>query len=187
METPKLQPMRLRTLARWLFNLVAVPVLLFEAWGLKPLLRLVERLSGWRFWALIEQRITALPPYAALSLFILPTLTLIPVKILALYLLTTGMELYGAGVLVLAKLAGTVIVARIFQLTKKQLLRIPWFARYYSAFEHWRDRVYLRLHQSAAWRISKHMARAIRARLTRLTRRVRRGFKGWLGDDKAAH
>lgn len=176
---------QLRTLARWLFNVIAVPVLLFEAWGLKPLLRLVERLARWRLWAMLERRITDLPPYGALSLFVLPTLALIPVKIVALYLLTTGMKLYGAGVLVLAKVIGTVIVARIFQLTKKQLLRIPWFARYYAVFERWRDHVFERLHQTAVYRASKRLARVIRARAGRLTGRIRRMFRRWFRDEGA--
>jgi hypothetical protein len=177
---------QLRTLARWLFNVVAVPVLLFEAWGLQPLLALVNRLARWRVWAMLEQRITDLPPYGALSLFVLPTLALIPVKIVALYLLTTGMKLYGASVLVLAKLIGTVIVARIFQLTRKQLLRIPWFARAYAVFERWRDQVFERLHQTAVYRVSKRMTRVIRARAGRVTGRIRRWVKGWNRDDGAA-
>ncbi len=167
----------LRTLLRWLFNAIAVPVLLFEAWGLKPLLRLMDRLARLRMWAWVEGKITRLPPYAALSLFLLPTLALIPVKIAALYLLTTGMKLWGAGVLVLAKVIGTVIVARIFQLTRTQLLRIPWFARAYAAFIGWRDQVYERLQQSAAWRMSKRLVHTLRARTRLLGTRWRRWFR----------
>jgi hypothetical protein len=173
----------LRTLVRWLFNFVAVPVLLFEAWGLKPLLRLVDRLARWRAWAMLERRITDLPPYGALSLFVLPTLALIPVKIVALYLLTAGMKLYGAGVLIAAKVIGTVIVARIFQLTKVQLQRIPWFARYYAVFARWRDHVFERLHQTVVYRASQRLTRMIRARAGRLTGRIRRRVTRWFRDE----
>lgn len=167
----------LRTSLRWLFNLIAVPILLFEAWGLKPLLQLFQWLSRWRVWAWVEGRIAALPPYGALSLFVLPSLMLIPVKIAALYLLAANQKLLGLAVLVLAKVVGTVIVARIFLLTKPQLLRIPWFARAHARFIGWRDLVMARLRRTSIWRLSARLKAATRGFLRRLVARSRRWFK----------
>lgn len=54
-------PAWLKRLLRWLPNLIAVPVLLFEAWGLKPLLGAFDLLRRWRLWAWLEARIARLP------------------------------------------------------------------------------------------------------------------------------
>lgn len=171
-------PVWLKTPLRWLFNLVAVPVLLFEAWGLKPLLKAFELLRRWRVWAWLENKVAGLPPYGALALFVLPSLFLIPVKIAALYFLAAGQKLWGIGILVLAKVIGTVIVARIFSLTRPQLMRIVWFAHAWGAFERWRDRMLARLRESSAWQACKRFARGVRVRARRLGQRVRRWFGG---------
>lgn len=76
----------------------------------------------------IEQWIAALPPASALAIFALPALALAPIKLLALYWLAGGHPGLGIGTIVVAKVAGTALVARIYQLTRAQLLTLAWFA-----------------------------------------------------------
>ncbi len=76
----------------------------------------------------IEQWIAALPPAGALAIFALPALALAPIKLLALYWLAGGHPGLGIGTIVVAKVAGTALVARIYQLTRAQLLTLAWFA-----------------------------------------------------------
>ena len=56
--------------------------------------------------------LTSLPPYAALALFALPALALLPIKLLALWLIGQGRALLGALVILATKVIGTAIVAR---------------------------------------------------------------------------
>ncbi len=76
----------------------------------------------------LEQLIAGLPPYAALAVFALPAIALAPVKLLALYWLAGGHPTLGVGTIVAAKVLGTALVARIYQLTRVSLVSLRWFA-----------------------------------------------------------
>ena len=98
-------------------------------WRLSGLLALLGRLA---FFRAVEEWIRGVPPMGALALFGLPAVALAPVKLLALYWLAGGHPVLGIGTILTAKVAGTAIVARLFQLTQTQLLTIAWFRRIYE-------------------------------------------------------
>jgi hypothetical protein len=90
-----------------LFSGLLALLILFEEWGWEPLQRAlawIGRLPGLRW---VERRIQALPPYAALALFLLPTAMLLPVKLLALWLIGQGKVWAGTLVILGAKVVGT--------------------------------------------------------------------------------
>ena len=62
------------------------------------------------------------------GIFALPALALLPIKLLALYWLAGGHPALGVGTILAAKVAGTALVARIYQLTRVKLLTLAWFA-----------------------------------------------------------
>jgi len=161
----------LRALLRAAATVLIVPFLLFEEWGWEPLAALAARLSRLPLWARMEDRLRRLPPWGALLAFFVPVLLLLPVKVLALFLFSHGHAGSGVTVLVLAKLAGTAIVARIFQLVEGPLMRIPWFARWYPRWKAWKDHVLNLVRQSRPWRV----VRALNRRLARGWRRLREG------------
>ena len=127
-------------------------VLLFEEWGWEPLARLFARLAKLPLWAKLESIIVSLPPWAALLVFGIPVLSLIPVKLLALYLFSQGHTLAGLTLVIAAKITGTAIAARLFQLTEPALMRLAWFARIYMPWKAWKDRVLAQVRESAPWR-----------------------------------
>ncbi|WP_440531582.1 hypothetical protein [Variovorax sp. YR566] len=161
----------LRALLRAVGTALIVPLLLFEEWGWEPLAALAARLSRLPFWAALEDRLRRLPPWGAVLAFFVPVLLLLPVKVLALFLFSRGHAATGLTVLVLAKLAGTAVVARIFQLVEGPLMRIPWFARWYPRWKAWKDRVLTIVRQSRPWRL----VRALNRRISRGWRRFREG------------
>ncbi len=132
-----------------------VLVLLFEEWGWAPLAALVARLGRLPVWAWVERSIAGLPPYAALLVFALPTLALLPVKLLALYLFGWGKTKLALTLLISAKLLGTAVLARLFQLTQPALMQLAWFARWYPRWKSWKDSVLSRVHASAPWRLAR--------------------------------
>lgn len=157
---------------RWLGALLQWPLallILFEEWGWEPLQRLLARIGQWPGFRWIEARVRALPPYAALALFLLPTLALLPVKLLALWLIGRGHALVGTLVILAAKLVGTAIVARLFSLTQPALMRLAWFARLYARWVAWKNELLLRVRASLPWRLG----RAVSHRLRRAFRRLR--------------
>ena len=164
-------PRVVRSLLRAVATVLIVPFLLFEEWGWEPLAALVGRLSRLPFWARLEDRLRRLPPWGALLAFFVPVVLLLPVKVLALFLFSHGHAATGVTVLVLAKLAGTAVVARIFQLVEGPLMRIPWFARWYPRWKAWKDQVLDLVRQSRPWRVVRVFNRGIH----RGWRRLREG------------
>lgn len=144
-------------------------LILFEEWGWAPLSRQLARVGQLPVFRQIERWIASLPPYAALVVFFLPGLLLLPVKLLALWLISGGRAGLGLSVIVLAKLIGTALVARLFQLTQPALMRLAWFARLYARWSRWKAELLAWVRASRAWR----MARAIKRRVRRLLSRFR--------------
>jgi hypothetical protein len=152
---------------KWLLALV----ILFEEWGWEPLQRLLARIGDWPAFRWIEPRIRALPPYAALALFALPALALLPIKLLALWLIAQGRAMLGALVIIVAKLVGTAVVARLFALTLPALMRLAWFARLYGRWAAWKQALLDWARASAVWQRASSVWR--RARAWRLALRER--------------
>ena len=160
----------LRALGRGLRHLgVGLLALLiaFEEWGWEPLQRALARLGRWPPLRALEALISRLPPHAALGLVMLPSLTLLPVKFLALWLLADGHALLGVAVVVLAKLVGTAVLSRLFLLTRPALLRLPWFARLYSRWLPFKDNLLVWVRATWVWRVGRVLKRALGRALRR--------------------
>ena len=119
----------------------------------------------------LELRLAALPPYPALALFLLPGLLLLPVKIIALWLIAHGQALAGGGVFIAAKIVGTAIVARLFTICRPSLLTVRWFQRLYD----WLVRLKTRLYHSAPWQRVVATKNRLRAWWKRITTPLRGG------------
>jgi len=141
----------MKAFVRRIFVAIFALLLLFEEWGWEPLAALVARLAKLPFFAWIERRIRALPPYAALATFFAPALMLVPVKLAALYLIAHSHGWMGVAVLLAAKVVGTAIVARLFALTQPTLMRLAWFARWYPRWKAWKDGIMEEVRASPAW------------------------------------
>ncbi len=136
----------------------------FEEWGWEPLARLTACVARLPLLAWGERRIVALPPYGALALFTLPWLLLLPMKLFALGLIGSGHILLGAAAVLVLKVAGTAVVARLFTLAKPALMRLPWFASAYGRWRVWKDGVLDRLHASRVWGRGRALRRVLRRR-----------------------
>ena len=132
------------------FGILAI-VLLFEEWGWEPLARLMTRLARLPVWAQVERAITRLPRWAALLVFVVPWALLLPVKLLALWLFANSQKALGMALLLGAKVLGTAILARLFQLTQPALMKFEFFARWYPRWKLWKDSLLMRIRQSEPW------------------------------------
>ena len=142
----------LKSLLRIIVFALVAAIVLFEEWGWEPLAALFARLARLPLWAWIEQRIRRLPPWGALLIFGAPVLALLPVKLAALFLFGQGKRTLGLVLLLGAKVLGTAVLARLFQLTEPALMQLPWFARWYPRWKAWKDRLIEQVHQSEPWR-----------------------------------
>ena len=130
-------------------------VVLFAEWGWRPLAALLGLLGRLAPIARLERWLQSLPPYGALAAFVLPSMFLIPVKILAIYFIAHGEKLAALGLLAAAKLGGTALVARLFILTGPQLMRIGWVARLHDVVVPWKNQLYAQIRTSWAWRYGR--------------------------------
>ncbi len=124
------------------FAIISALVLGFIDWLWTPLLNLMMRLGRFQIFRQLERLIAGLPPYAALLVFVVPALLLLPFKILGLYLIGHGQKLAGMAVFMLAKVLGTALVARVFSLTAPTLMTLGWFSRLYKQFKSYKTRLY---------------------------------------------
>ncbi|HZY17051.1 MAG TPA: hypothetical protein VFE82_01145 [Ramlibacter sp.] len=158
-------PPKLLTLLHRLLGWPLALLILFEEWGWEPLQRALVWLSARLRLRWLEPRIRALPPPAALALFGVPALLLLPVKLLALWALGHGHVLLGAAVVVAAKLVGTAAVARLYTLTRPALMRLHWFAAAHDRWIAWKETLLAPVRASWPWRWSRAAARRLRRRL----------------------
>jgi hypothetical protein len=87
--------------------------------------------------------------------FALPTVLLLPLKFLALFLVAQG-QIFLAGLLfVAAKVVATALVARLFMLTQPALMQIGWFASAHDTVMPWKDALVERVHASWPWRAGR--------------------------------
>jgi hypothetical protein len=166
------------------FVLLAAVIILLEDWLWDDLARIAALIGRLPLLRSIEAVIVGLPPYAALTLFAIPSLLLIPVKLAALYFIAHGKATLGLITVVGAKVAGTALIARIFTLTCPQLRCIGWFAWLHDRVVAFKARVYGAIKSTAIYKVV-HMQHlrlraAIAERLNRggfWTRRWRAAMK----------
>lgn len=154
---------------RWLFRVSLAVLILFEEWGWEPLRRAFALLAKLPVIRQFEALLKRLPPRWALIVLVLPSLLILPVKLLAVWLIAEGRVTLGLTVIVAAKLIGTALLAWLFQLIQPALMQLPWFARLHARWTAWKAELLAWVRASAVWR----SARAIRLRLKRLFKRGR--------------
>jgi hypothetical protein len=136
--------------------------LLLEDWLWNPLKNLLKRLTRWRWFRWLEQKVGQLPPYAALALFAVPVIVLFPLKFLGLYLIGQGKRLTGLGIFVIAKIVGTGLAAWVYSLTEPALSQLAWFVSLRSWFINIKHGIYERLRSSVAFRFARRRIRDVR-------------------------
>lgn len=174
--------------ARLVLQTLLALIIVFEEWGWRPLAAALAQLARLTPIAWLEAQVQRLPPYGALVVFGAPSLLILPLKLLALYLIASGQEVAAAALFIAAKIVGTAIVARLFQLTQPQLMRIGWFARGYGIVMPWKEALTEWVRESWAWRYG----RVVKEKVRRFTRPIVAAIRneaatflarvrGWLG------
>jgi len=154
-------------------NVVAALIVLFEEWGWRPLSDLLARLAKYAPIAAVERWIAGLPPYAALVTIALPTTLLLPLKLIAVWLLANEHFLTATLLFLGAKVASTALIARVFILTRPALMRIGWFAVAYDWFVPWKDALFAQIRQSWVWRYGRMVKTRIKLNIARAWTRTK--------------
>ena len=148
---------------RWLVRVVLALLILFEEWGWEPLRRAFAVFARLPVIRQLEALLRRLPPRWALVALLLPSLLILPIKLLAVWLVAEGRVTLGVAVIIAAKLFGTALLAWLFQLIQPALMQLAWFARLHARWTAWKAELLAWVRASAVWRT----ARAVKLRLVR--------------------
>ena len=172
----------MRRITRAFWFIIAL-IFLIEAWLwdlVQPVVqRIVAALPLRRFKALLRWLVARLPAWGSLFVMGLPSILLIPAKLLGLWLFATGHFILGAGLFLLAKSVGFVLVVFLFEVCRPKLMELQWFAAVYGWFiaaRAWaRAQTEPARQMIAAWKLRILGERsAFQRRLAALRRRLRR-------------
>ena len=174
--------------ARLVLQALLAIIIVFEEGGWRPLAAALAQLGRLKPIAWIEAWVQRLPPYGALLVFGAPSILILPLKLLAVFLIASGREVEATLLFIGAKIIGTAIVARLFQLTETQLLRIPWFARAYGILMPWKHALTDWIRTSWPWRYGRVVKERVRRFMRPLTQAMREeaarlltAVRGWFG------
>ena len=140
---------------------LAGAVVLFEEtfWQwMHPVGALLARLP---VFAWLERVVQRMPPRLVLALFLLPVALLIPLKLAALWLIGAGHVLAGVVLIVVAKVAGTALSARLYAIAQPRLMLVPLFVQLHARVQRLLAWAHAALAASPAWQ-------AVRAAMARL-------------------
>jgi hypothetical protein len=121
----------------------------------------MAKLGAVRIVHAMEKRITALPPRWALFTFLLPSLILVPAKLVGLHAIAKGHWIIGSTVFILAKIAGMALFSRIFNLTRPALMQFGWFVWLYTKVMYYRNRIHDYLANWQAYQLVKQRIHAL--------------------------
>ena len=139
-------------------------LLLVEEWLWDALTVLSHRLFSWLGLAGFERWLANSAPEVAMAAFMLPIALVVPVKFFAILLFAHGQIIQGLALIVAAKLFATLLISRMFSITRKQLLTFRWFAALYSTITGWLDWAHKIIRETAAYRQTVRLKQAIRTR-----------------------
>ena len=147
------------------FVFVAAVIIIIEDWLWDDLARFAAFIGQLPILRSIESLIVALPPYVSLFVFAVPSLLLIPVKLIAFYFIAHGQETLGFVTVLGAKFVGTALVARLFTLTRPKLMRIAWFAWVYEKFISFKKQLYSKLRSTRIYQLAHEQHLRFKSRI----------------------
>lgn len=101
--------------------------------------RLTARLGRLPLISRIEAHIRALPPYGAMALFLLPLAAVLPLEMIATWLIARGHLLSGMTVLLAVKIAGMAVWAWLYALCHPALSGLRWFMLLETTLLRWKN------------------------------------------------
>ncbi|MFA5018003.1 MAG: hypothetical protein WC504_10690 [Methylobacter sp.] len=139
-----------------LLSLLAI-FLIIEEWLWDLLTAFGRSLSRWLNLQQFEQWLSQTTATMALVAFSIPILIVTPINLAAFGLLAKGLILQGILMEVLAKLLGTLLVARVFALTKPQLLTFTFLRITYTTVTRWLQWAHAKVTETAVYRWAKQL------------------------------
>ncbi|MDI1230433.1 MAG: hypothetical protein Q7U18_13555 [Methylobacter sp.] len=139
-------------------------VLIIEEWLWDALSAFGHSLIRWLNLETVEQWLSQTSPPLALVAFSIPLIIVTPINLVAFGLLAHGLIVQGILLELLAKLLGTVLIARVFALTKPQLLTFTFLRVIYTTVTGWLQWAHQKVTETPVYRWSKQFKAEAKAR-----------------------
>jgi hypothetical protein len=141
---------------KFLLSLLAI-FLIIEEWLWDLLTAFGRSLFHWLNLEQFEQWLRQTDPNMALVAFSIPILIVTPINLAAFGLIAKGFILQGILTELLAKILGTLLVARVFALTKSQLLTFVFLNITYTTITSWLQWAHSKVTETAVYRWMKQL------------------------------
>lgn len=151
-----------------LFVPIAAAIVFIEETLLRYLGRAMAAIAGWPPVARLEAWLRGLPPWAALLAFAAPSLLVIPIKLSAVWFAFHHRYGLSALSIVIGKMLATALVARLYQVLRPTLVKMPWYLGAETWLFDWRDRLYAFVQALPAWQKVQAIVRQARQWLREL-------------------
>ena len=145
-----------------LLSILAV-ILIIEEWLWDGLSAFGHFLIGLLRLDDFERWLSQVSPNVALVAFMVPVLIVTPINLYALRLLAHGLILQGILLEIVAKLLGTLLVSRVFTLTKNQLLSFRLLAVIYSTVMRWLNWAHQKITDTTVYKLAKSLKLQIKS------------------------
>jgi hypothetical protein len=145
-----------------LFVPIAATLVFIEETLLHYLGALMAALAKWPPVARLEAWLRRLPPWAALLVFVAPSLLILPVKLAAVWFAYKHHFGLSIASIVAGKMLATALVARLYHVLRPTLVKMPWYLRAETWVFNVRDRLYAFMQALPAWQRARALAQAIR-------------------------
>jgi hypothetical protein len=147
---------------------LAAAIVFFEQTLIKYLNIAMVAVARWPPIARLEAWLVGLPPYAALTAFVAPSILILPIKLIALWFAAMGRYELALGSLIVGKMLGTAVLARLYRILRPTLMAISWFAKVDTWFFYWRDQAYAFVKSLPMWRRAAALVQQMRIRIAEL-------------------
>ncbi len=148
---------------KFFYSLLAI-VLIIEEWLWELLTAIGQIFVRWLHLEKVERWLSQTSPNMALVAFSVPLLIVTPINLAAFWLLAHGLIVQGLLLEVAAKLLGTLLVARVFALTKTQLLTFRFFNSLYTTITGWLRWAHQKIIDTAVYRFAKRLKQDVKQR-----------------------
>lgn len=149
-----------------LLSLLAI-FLIFEEWLWDSLTTFGHLLVRWLNLGAVERWLSQTSPNVALLAITIPLLIVTPLNLTAIWMLTHGLLIQGILLELLAKLLGTVLIARVFALTKPQLLSFTFLRIIYTTITGWMQWAHRKVVDTAFYQQLKNFQHAAKMRFAK--------------------
>lgn len=148
-----------------LFLSILAVFVLFEEWLWDILATIAYWLSHLLHLKRFDAWLSSLNPIPALCAFFIPLIIVTPFNLLALFLLAHGAIIQGVILEIIIKLIGTLLIARVFRLTKPALLTFTWLSLIYNTITRILTWAHEIIHQTSIYKLVAKIKTAIKIKI----------------------